>query len=64
MMGITVKEASEMSGMTPNFIRYGLQQGVLPFGVAVKMRSSYSYYISKEALEKFMREGKQYECKN
>lgn len=63
-MSISVKEASEILGKSQDFIRYGLQQGVLPFGTAVKMSGEYSYYISREALEKFIKEGKKYEIRN
>lgn len=43
---ITVKDASEIMGVSQQFIRIGLQQGILPFGVAVRNSSQYTYYIS------------------
>lgn len=63
-MGITVEEAAQRLGKTKDFVYNGLQQGVLPFGVAVKMTKGYSYYVSQEALEKFISEGVKYEIKN
>lgn len=42
---LTVKEAAAMMGVTPQFLRLGLQQGRFPFGTAVKMKR-WSYYIN------------------
>lgn len=42
---LTVKEAAALMGVTPQFLRLGLQQGRLPFGVAVKFKR-WSYYIN------------------
>jgi len=47
MKNLSVKKASELSGMSEQFIRVGLQQGRLDFGYAVKISGDvYSYYIS------------------
>lgn len=43
---LTVKEAAALMEVSEQFIRVGLQQGVLPFGYAVKRSSHWSYYIS------------------
>ena len=45
---ITVKEAAKIMGKHEMFIRIGLQNGTLPFGVAEKMpnKTKYSYHIS------------------
>ena len=51
---MTVKEAAERLGKTEQFIRIGLQQGALPFGVAVKMRGRYSYHISEHKLNDYL----------
>lgn len=43
---IKVKEAAEIMGKSQQFVRVGLQRGLLPFGTAVKMSSKWTYYIS------------------
>lgn len=44
---ITVLQAAKLMGVDPQFIRVGIQQGVLPFGWAVMVGTKqYSYYIS------------------
>jgi len=43
---ITVDQAAKIMGVSKDFIRVGLQRGQLPFGVAVKMSSVYTYYIN------------------
>ena len=35
------------------FIRLGLQRGILPFGSAVKTSSKYSHYISPKLFEEY-----------
>ncbi len=46
--------AAEMLGKSEQFIRIGLQQGILPFGKAVQLSSKYSYHISQKLLEEYM----------
>lgn len=48
MNRLSVEKASELMGVSPQFIRIGLQKGVLPFGYAVKMSNYYTYYISSK----------------
>lgn len=43
---ISVKEAAELMGKSQQFVRIGLQRGLLPFGTAVKMSTKWTYYIS------------------
>lgn len=43
---MTVKEAAKLLGKSEQFVRIGLQRGILPFGYAVKMSSKWTYYIS------------------
>lgn len=45
---ISVKEAAKFMGKHEMFVRIGLQNGTLPFGVAIKQpnKTKYSYYIS------------------
>lgn len=46
---LTVEEASKLMGVSRQFVRVGLQKGVLPFGYAVKVSSNrWTYFISKE----------------
>lgn len=53
MQKLTVKEAAEILGVSPQFIRVGLQQNVLPIGTAVKMSSVWTYHISPKLLEEY-----------
>lgn len=48
MKKFTIAEAAAQMGVSPQFIRIGLQTGRLPFGTAVKMSSRWTYYINKE----------------
>lgn len=43
---ISVKQAAEIMGKSQQFVRVGLQRGILPFGTAIKMSSMWTYYIS------------------
>ena len=43
---LSVVTAARLMGVTPQFIRIGLQKNTLPFGFAVKFNSEYRYYIS------------------
>ena len=54
-MRISVTEAAKMMDVTPQFIRYGLRQGVLPIGSAVKFDGRYVYYISSDRVDKYRR---------
>ena len=51
-----VNEAAKILGKSPQFVRVGLQRGVLPIGTAVKMSSRWTYYISEEQLKKYVGE--------
>lgn len=44
---LTVNEAAYLMGVTPQFLRLGLQQGRFPFGTAVKMKR-WSYYVNSK----------------
>ena len=52
-MKITVKQASEIMGVTTRFIQMGLQQGRFPFGAGVEM-DVWAYYINTERFIKYM----------
>lgn len=53
---VSVAETAEKLGTTRLFIQYALQQGKLPFGVAVKFKKRYVYYINRKQLEEYLRE--------
>lgn len=51
---ITVKQAAELLNCSHQFIRLGLQRGILPFGYAVKMSSIWTYNISAFQVNKYL----------
>lgn len=57
-MRVTVKQAAKLLGVSEQFIRIGLQQGVLPIGVAVKMSERWTYHISEKKLNEYINETK------
>ena len=48
MKKFKVADAAKAMGVSLQFIRIGLQQGIFPFGTAVKMSSRWTYYINEE----------------
>lgn len=52
---ISVAEAAKRLGTGQQFVRIGLQRGVLPIGTAVKMSSVWTYYISSEKLNDYIK---------
>lgn len=51
---VKVKDAAEILGVSPQFIRLGLQQNALPIGTAVKMSSVWTYHISPKLLNDYV----------
>lgn len=51
---MTVKECARMIGKSEQFVRIGLQRGILPFGYAVKMSSKWTYVISASKVKEFL----------
>lgn len=51
---MSVTEAAKILGKSKQFVRVGLQRGILPFGSAVKMSSKWTYYISDIKLYEYM----------
>lgn len=47
--------AAKLMDKRPQFVRIGLQRGLLPFGIAVKAKVRYDYYISPERLIKYLK---------
>ncbi|KUO78818.1 MAG: modification methylase SinI [Desulfosporosinus sp. BRH_c37] len=43
---LSIHEAAEIMGKSDQFVRVGLQRGILPFGSAVKLSTRWTYYIS------------------
>ncbi len=55
MGNITVKEAALLMSVGPQFVRVGIQQGILTFGTAVKISGDrYTYYISPNKLAEYI----------
>lgn len=48
MNRLSVKRCAELMGASEQFIRRGLQQGVFPWGYAVKTSTRWTYWISPE----------------
>lgn len=51
---MTVKEAAIEMGKSESFVRIGLQRGTLLFGVAEKLSSKYTYYISPQKFYEYI----------
>ena len=56
-----VKEAAKLLGKSEQFVRIGLQRGILPFGYAVKMSSKWCYHISEHKVLEYLGKEKLYE---
>lgn len=52
-MRVKVSEAAEILGVSNEYIRLGIRQGILPIGTAVKMSSVWTYHISPKLLEEY-----------
>ena len=48
---ISVATAAKLLNASEQFVRIGLQQGTLPFGMAVKMSGQWTYVITKQKFE-------------
>lgn len=51
---IKIKLAAQLMGKSEQFVRVGLQRGLLPFGIAVKMSSMWTYHISPQKFYEYM----------
>ena len=51
---MTVAEAAKLLNKSQQFVRIGLQRGILPFGYAVKMSSKWTYHISAAKLREYL----------
>lgn len=60
---LSVKEAANLMGVSLQFIRVGLQKGILPFGYAVQIsKNRFTYYISKQKFEEHTGIGGEIKC--
>lgn len=50
---VSVKKAAKIMNVSEQFIRCGLQNGILPIGNAVKMSTHWTYYISQKKLQEY-----------
>lgn len=53
---VKVSEAARMLGKSEQFVRVGLQRGLIPIGTAVQMSSKWTYHISPKLLEEYIGE--------
>lgn len=49
-----VKECAQLLKKSEQFVRIGLQRGILPFGVAIKMSSKWCYHISEAKVYEYL----------
>lgn len=55
MDNLTIRQTAAALGKSEQFVRIGLQQERLPFGVAVKTgKTQWSYYISRKKLNEWI----------
>lgn len=55
-----VTEAAKIMGKDPQFVRIGLQRGLLPFGWAIQISPKrWSYFISEKLFAEFVGERKE-----
>lgn len=53
-MRMTVAETASLMGVSRDYVRIGLQRGLLPFGTAVKMSNRYTYFISAKKVFEYL----------
>lgn len=51
---LLVNDAAKQLGITGDLLREGLKQEKFPFGVAVKMKKRYAYYINPALFERYL----------
>ena len=49
-----VLECAKLLEKSPQFVRIGLQRGILPFGYAVKMPDKWAYHISDKKVYEYI----------
>lgn len=51
---MTVIECAKLLGKSPQFVRIGLQRGILPFGYAIKMSTVWTYHVSEAKVYEYL----------
>lgn len=51
---MSVNECAKLLGKSPQFVRIGLQRGILPFGYAIKMSTKWCYHISAAKVYEYL----------
>ena len=51
---LKVAECARLLNKSPQFVRIGLQRGILPFGYAVRMSSVWTYHISDAKVYEYL----------
>lgn len=52
---MTVLECAKLLDKSPQFVRIGLQRGILPFGYAIKLNGNkYTYHISAAKVYEYL----------
>lgn len=54
MIVLKVSECARLLGKSQQFVRIGLQRGILPFGYAIKMSSKWTYHISENKVYEYL----------
>ena len=54
LKNVSVSECARKLGKSEQFVRVGLQQGIFPFGFAVKTSSVFTYHISPKKLAEYI----------
>lgn len=52
-----VAEAARRLRKSEQWVRIGLQKGILPFGFAIKTSSKWSYHVSEHKLNEYLGKG-------
>lgn len=52
---ISVQDAAKLLGVTPLTLHLTIREGILPFAFAVKTSSQYTYHISRQGLENYLK---------
>ena len=53
-MKVTAIECAKLLGKSPQFVRIGLQRGILPFGYAIKMSRVWTYHINEAKVNEYL----------
>ena len=56
-----VEECAKEMDCSPQFLRVCLQEGKVPFGLAVKMSEKWTYWIDEGMFRSWLKGGKTYE---